>query len=258
MNGILFKPWKIKAIAEDDREWMTRRVIKPQPRHLEGDKYSQWFWCKKDVSETEAMRSGLSYAIWWDEVKNPRVMTAFAPYRLGEVVYIKEAWAYHGSSTYAKGNKGCHESYITYLTDNTNRVVNFSTFEEMVSQPPHQNLKYPPNYDDLTEIEQEDIRVKLLYKWWEAQKKISPLFMPEWAARYFIKITDIRAERLQEITEEDAEAEGLILTKSGWKTDYIVSSATEKFAILWNSINKDYPWESNPFVFVYSFKKAEK
>jgi len=81
----------------------------------------------------------------------------------------------------------------------------------------------------------------------------SPLFMPARAARYFIQITDAKPQRLQEITEEDAEKEGLISQRI-----YDCGTCRLKFKLLWDSINPRYPWESNPWVFVYSFKLVEK
>jgi len=87
----------------------------------------------------------------------------------------------------------------------------------------------------------------------------SPLHLPRWAARYFIKILDVRAERLQEITEEDAKAEG-ILPEGTLLPDFIHSAdnPVEQFAQLWDSVNKDYPWESNPWVFIYTFELKRK
>jgi len=78
----------------------------------------------------------------------------------------------------------------------------------------------------------------------------SPMRIPERYARYFITITDVRAERLQEITEEDAKAEGILPD--------CADNPVEQFAQLWNSINKDYPFESNPWVFVYTFELKRK
>jgi hypothetical protein len=91
---------------------------------------------------------------------------------------------------------------------------------------------------------------------WSADAKWqSPLFMPAEAAHYFILIKDVRAERLQEITEEDAIAEGVEFTE-WWMSD-IPDCHRIAFGYLWDSINKDYPWESNPFVFRYEFKLVE-
>jgi len=81
----------------------------------------------------------------------------------------------------------------------------------------------------------------------------SPLFMPEWAARYFVLIEDVRAERLQEITEEDAIAEGM----RRQELPYDIAPVWQ-YQELWDSINKDYPWESNPWVFRYEFEYQTK
>jgi len=82
----------------------------------------------------------------------------------------------------------------------------------------------------------------------------SPLFMPAWAARYLITILDVKAERLQEITEEDCIGEGCphaLITLAEVPMQ-------EWYHHLWNSTNKDYPWENNPWVEAYRFKMAEK
>jgi hypothetical protein len=73
------------------------------------------------------------------------------------------------------------------------------------------------------------------------------IFMPRWASRITLEITDVRVERLQEITEEDCISEGLKLLQGGIRSE---------FAVLWDSINgKTYPWASNPWVFVIAFRR---
>jgi hypothetical protein len=73
----------------------------------------------------------------------------------------------------------------------------------------------------------------------------SPLFMPRIASRITLEITDIRVERVQDITEEDAIAEGV-------ESFNIVAS----YSYLWDSLNakRGYPWESNPWVWVVTFE----
>lgn len=90
------------------------------------------------------------------------------------------------------------------------------------------------------------------------------LFMPQWAARYFIEITEIRAERLQDITEEDCIKEGIeSFTKDnqlykfgldGWDWSKMPRTPREAYAALINKISGKGTWESNPFVWVYDFK----
>ena len=104
------------------------------------------------------------------------------------------------------------------------------------------------------------------------------IFMPRWASRITLDITRIRVERLQDITEEDAMAEGV-----DWKPTAGLAEFTAKklYAQLWDSINgkpaprykpsgvqgpglpkaaritpkSAHPWESNPWVWVIEFKR---
>jgi len=97
-------------------------------------------------------------------------------------------------------------------------------------------------------------------------KKRSPMFMPKWAARPELKrrVTDVRVQRVQDISEEDAIAEGIEeSTAHGEKAYYLYDgrahytpNPVESFASLWDSINgKKYPWDSNPWVFAYTFEE---
>jgi len=77
--------------------------------------------------------------------------------------------------------------------------------------------------------------------------------MPEKAARYFIKIENIRVERLQDISEFDALEEGVV----GQPTVGVWHSSV--FSELWDDINDaPFDWDSNPFVWVYEFALCEK
>ena len=84
-------------------------------------------------------------------------------------------------------------------------------------------------------------------------KKRSPLFMPKWAARIWLEVTDIRVERLQDISEEDAIREGI----GNWIQVQVDTEPSVVFKDMWDSINakRGYSWESNPWVFVYDFRR---
>ena len=79
------------------------------------------------------------------------------------------------------------------------------------------------------------------------------IFMPRWASRILLEITEVRAERLQEITEEDAVAEGV---KSYYTLPSGETTARYHFSVLWDSLNAKcgYGWDKNPWVWVISFK----
>lgn len=89
------------------------------------------------------------------------------------------------------------------------------------------------------------------------------IHMPKEAARLFLRITNVRVERLQYITEEQAKAEGCYLPCYEVKTGKENSDNIALFKIIWNStIHKSkmdqYGWDANPWVFVYEFEVISK
>jgi len=74
-----------------------------------------------------------------------------------------------------------------------------------------------------------------------------------WAARTIVEITDIRAQQIQSISEDDAIAEGV----QGDET-YDQSTPRMCFEALWDSIHGEGAWERNEFVWVFSFKAIEE
>lgn len=88
------------------------------------------------------------------------------------------------------------------------------------------------------------------------------IHMPRWASRILLEITDVRVERLNAISQEDAQAEGMELT--GWRPTYSdpdsggeVMTPYDNFAELWSSIYGDESWKANPWVWVISFERVE-
>lgn len=113
------------------------------------------------------------------------------------------------------------------------------------------------------------------------------IHMPRWASRLTLEVTGIRVERLQDISEEDAKAEGVMpwsqadvkrvacpcgpdgpeadpdphVDGCAWGVDDEIDPDIEPhraaFALLWNRINgKRAPWASNPWIWVVSFRRA--
>jgi hypothetical protein len=75
------------------------------------------------------------------------------------------------------------------------------------------------------------------------------IHMPRWASRITLEITNIRVERVQEITTEDSIKEGVTIypyEDAAWRW---------KFRRLWDSINGKGAWERNDFVWVIEFKR---
>ena len=99
---------------------------------------------------------------------------------------------------------------------------------------------------------------------WAAQWKPS-IHMPRIASRILLEITGVRVERLQDISEEDAIAEGCI--KFPFEDDHAYTfydddktghaTHTGAYRKLWESINGSGSWDLNPFVWVVEFKTLE-
>ena len=91
------------------------------------------------------------------------------------------------------------------------------------------------------------------------------IHMPKEAARIWLKVTDVRVERLQEITEDGAKAEGANWKNGknvGWE-EKMWRTAIERFAKIWDSTIKKsdldrYGWNANPWVWVIEFERCEK
>lgn len=91
------------------------------------------------------------------------------------------------------------------------------------------------------------------------------IHMPKEAARIWLKVTDVRVERLQEISEDGAKAEGANF-KNGKNVGFeekMNRTAIERFTEIWNSTIKKsdldrYGWDANPWVWVIEFERCEK
>ncbi len=106
------------------------------------------------------------------------------------------------------------------------------------------------------------------------------IHMPRWASRITLEVTEVRVQRVQEISEKDAEAEGIEDQKTGglaplWRMygpapklafgvfgnlshdrGQFATDARDSFATLWNSINakRGFGWDANPWVAAVTFE----
>lgn len=109
---------------------------------------------------------------------------------------------------------------------------------------------------------------------WDCEEKWRPsIFMPREAARIFLRVTNVRVERLQEISVQDAKDEGIKVHANGcidglaygcYNGDNCVKNICQQpikyFHDLWDSLNakRGYGWESNPWVWVIEFERISK
>jgi hypothetical protein len=85
------------------------------------------------------------------------------------------------------------------------------------------------------------------------------IFMPRWASRITLEIIDIKPQRLQDITHEDAISEGAKYMPAAELREERMTVPQIVFAGYWDSINekRGYGWDKNPWVWVITFKVLE-
>lgn len=149
-----------------------------------------------------------------------------SPYKVGDVLYVRETWK-------------VEHTYGDELAD-----IRFKANNEIE----HLRGLKEETYDKLINFESKN--------GWQPS-----LFMPKEAARIFLKVTNVKVERLQDITDEGAKAEGSNVG-IGF-AEKMRETATDRFIKIWNStVNKKdldkYGWNTNPYVWVIEFERISK
>lgn len=120
------------------------------------------------------------------------------------------------------------------------------------------------HYEDSKPSTIENSRTEQKIGWY----KRTSLFMPMEACRLFLKVKSVRVERLQDICEEDARAEGVahVIDKITGYCGYdylsggynLMTTPYQGFMSLWKKINGTESWQANPWVWVVEFERTEK
>lgn len=166
-----------------------------------------------------------------DNPKSSDVRWRFCNYMPGDIIYVRETWYY--------------EEHMHDLTE---------------GEPDLPSGKYLHRYVYKADNEDYPVNVGVGKHGWKPS-----IHMPKEAARIFLKVTDVRVERLKDTTEEQAIKEGITNTSKGfkeWVAGWSRSAYIMSFSELWNSTIKkqdldEYGWDSNPWVWVIEFERVE-
>lgn len=221
-RGILFSGQMVKAIL-GGRKTQTRRIVKlPKSKNLE----YRFDGARKDGGENSPFRAGEYLHI---------------PFR-----HVDEDWS-HGTSErlFCPYGEPSDRLWVkeTFQTVAWGKVVKPEKIRAWIEANNFSNgvVYYRAGGVDYDHI-------------WRPS-----IFMPRWASRITLEITNIRVERLQEISEGDAIAEGVETIMGGFYKNYGggeiagVADATTSYMTLWDSINGN--WNANPWVWIIDFKK---
>lgn len=225
---IIFSGPMVRAIL-DGKKTQMRRVVKWRPREeglnlgfsgLELD-----FYMRDEFTSGWVLCSRDGSGCW-----NDRTWPAHCPYgEFGNRLWVRETWALEEPSGID------YPLRIMYRADKVRRKI------------------------DPDSVQWEQIAAKNEKGGWRPS-----IHMPRWASRITLEITAVRVERLHDITERDAIDEGVEPFENedydeedpGEDEEY---SYVSGFAELWNTTNqkRGYGWDTNPWVWVVSFRKVE-
>ncbi|EFO33804.1 PmgT [Roseibium sp. TrichSKD4] len=185
----------------------------------------------------------------WHDLRHDKLLKVL-PYQVGDLLYVREAWKTFVSLDKVKPSELLNDKRgagILYLADNA-------------------GLSLSANGERHESQVREDLN---------AFGRLRPgMHMPRWASRITLKVTDVRVQRLQEISEKDAKAEGVCAwvesqAKYPWgdisdplrhlMVKNTFGNAKTAFNCLWDSLNGDrdagiYAWDANPWVVAVSFE----
>ncbi|WP_407829349.1 hypothetical protein [Shewanella algae] len=210
---IIFNADMVRAIL-DGRKTQTRRIMKPQPKPTPDDYYGKkgHQWPSKKHQSMLHVEGELQ-----NGYGNWNGLASDAcPFgAVGEHLWVRETFAVVPRTAYA------HSDGVT-------------------------QIKSPIDKDNASIYKADWCRSEGGIRWKPS------IHMPRWASRIILQITNIRVERLQEINEQDASAEGCDYPEvegMGWKF-----KPSFNFKFLWKKIYGQESLDANPWVWVIEFK----
>ena len=208
----------------DGRKTCTRRLVKPQP---DGKHTYPLGFVTDSTEKKEVGCFGFAANEYGGSIQYVKPPYRYAP---GDILYVRETWQYLYE---LDGNEQIIEGTGKYYYAATDTIP-FDTYVD-ASGVTHERVPWHPS-----------------------------IRMPKEAARIWLKVTDVRVERLQQITEVGIRKEGIEVNPNecAGKFDFI-SELFLLFQKLWDFTIKKcdfdrYGWGSNPYVWVIEFEQCEK
>ena len=232
---IIFSGPMIPAIL-DDRKTMTRRVIKPQPEPS-SDKRKAWRWAYRDGRR---IRLGPRRLVAGSLETLLESMAEFCPYGVpGDRLWVREAWRFLGTNMNRLGRTHHRQDGVfEYRADGETRTI----------ERPWQDIEYYMTGFACREM-------------WRPS-----IHMRRWISRILLEVTSVRVERVQDISPEDALAEGIQLPDGCEFIDHRPEMVMQ-FGNLWDSLNAKpkpchdpnlYPGRPVPYYISYPWEDIQE
>lgn len=222
IKPILFNTEMVREIL-NGRKTCTRRLVKPQP----DEKHSYPLGFVTDSTEKKEVGCfGFGTNEYGGSIQYVKPPYRYAP---GDILYVRETWEHFECRNCEGDERGnCPNEPQKSVLDKTCGCYMYRATNEIRG-----DARWHPS-----------------------------IHMPKEAARIWLKVTDVRVERLQEITGQDVLKEGLN-SHVHPQASYFDGNQREMFEKLWNSTIKKsnldrYGWSANPWVWVIEFERCEK
>lgn len=213
-HPIMFTAEMVRAILYG-RKTQTRRVISPQPI-IPPDFAPPYIsdGCLSCIKRSPEFQG-------WFWVGDQQGKKIRCPYAVGDLLWVRETW------------RPCRDEE---LWDVVRYAADMAVKKPIITDE-NTGMKFSEDCD----------RSSLRSRWRPS------IFMPRWASRITLRIKDVRVERVQEISETDAEAEGVIGIDLVLG---IVIPYRAAFRAIWERINgtRGFGWSVNPYVWVIEFE----
>lgn len=215
---IIFSAESVSAILRGDKT-QTRRVIKPQP---------------VGVRQSVFVPSGIEDLHGY-EIK--------LRYRVSDRLWVRTSW-----------------KVINWELEDCAITIEYANGFEYRGMMPEgaepSDYSYDPMFYIWNRFAEPEIQNTDAWKWYEDEEQYriidrtkinrrSPIYLPKWLSPLWLEVTEIRAQNLHVISDDDVLAEGY--------------QAREDFFDAWDRMNarRGFPADSNPFVFAYTFKVVD-
>lgn len=236
MKPILFNTDMVRALL-DGRKTCTRRLVKVRPCYPNFYKLHN----NTDGAITgprDRLYAGFygdSQIFYIDGEKHIDALYYRSPYKPGDILYVRETWRIQAAHRF----------------DADARIM-------FMAGGPMATIQFPGGRSQSIDRQEYDAFLKK----WDRSGWCPSIHMPKEAARIFLRVTDVRVERLQDITEDGARLEGCFHGPLLEDSDFEVP-ALYSFQSVWDrTIKKSeletYGWDANPWVWVISFERCEK
>ena len=239
LHPILFSGDMVRALLEG-RKTQTRRVVTVP-----------WHKGKRTLPYDPAYNWDYGKLTFCDEYGDYHPMEEAAPWKIGDRLWVRETWVYR-CAVWSSLQPDFERYRIEYVADGSHVTWGYPKGE---AKPPKMRERTEEEQEEASKYGYSESYQDYMAKFYRVHRP--SIFLPRCFSRSTLEVEDIRCQRLQDITDEDAKAEGTREPRG--MTQYEGKWVNHFRDFIWNELNGDKPgrdWDSNPWVWAITFKQV--